>query len=176
MGYGYTTTPMCRTRLESKGVTVVIASVNGGSSRAHSDLPGPAVPIDKFFTATMDVSEYSAVIFAGHNADEYIFFGKGSVPASKVIQRMRQAGKPVAAIGLGQLVLAGHGVLKGKHAADCEPLRRKYPYLTNDKSGITWEGPGVTTDRSDSAKVVITASGGRESVQFADAVLEAIKK
>jgi putative intracellular protease/amidase len=118
----------------------------------------------------MDLSEYAAVAFAGANADEYIFFGKGSLAAGKVIQRMQQAGKPVAAICLGQAALAGHGTLKGKRVAECELLKRKHPFLTGKDSGITWDGPGVTVDGK-----LITATGGRESVQFADAIIEAIR-
>ena len=163
-----------RERLESSGVVVVTASTDGGTSKTHPDLPGPAVPIDKFFTATMDLSEYAAVVFAGAGPDEYMY-GRGALAAGKVILRMQNAGKPVAAICLGQGVLAAHAVLKGKRAADCAPLRQKYPVVTNAASGIKWEMPGVTTDKSDSNKVVVTASGGREAVQFADAILKAIE-
>jgi serine/threonine-protein kinase len=164
-----------RSRLEAKGAHVVTASTDGGSSKPHPDFPGDArpVPIDVRFTATMDLSEYAAVVFAGANSEEY--FVKGGAAAKKVIERMQQAGKPVAAIGLGQAVLAGHMVLKGKHAAECEPLRRKHPFITNKDHG-TWDGPGVTVDRSESTKVVITASGGRESREFADAILKVIEK
>ncbi len=159
-----------RKRLEDQGATVVTASTDSGSSTPHPDLPGPKVPVDKFFTATMDLSEYSAVVFTGANSDEYMFLGKGSVAAAKVIQRMQNAGKPVAAICVGQGVLLAHGVLKGKRAADCFPLRQKHPFLTNDKSGITWDAPGVTVDGQ-----IVTASGGRESVPFADALLKVIE-
>ena len=88
---------------------------------------------------------------------------------------MQTAGKPVAAICVGQGVLAGHGVLRGKRAADCNPLRRKHPFITDERSGIKWDPPGVTTDRSESSKLVVTASGGREAVQFADAIADAIR-
>lgn len=158
-----------RRRLEEKGATVETASTDGGSSKPHPDLPGGSVPVDKYFTATMDLSEYSAVVFTGANSEEYMFLGKGSVAAAKVIQRMQAAGKPVAAICVGQGVLLAHGVLKGKRAADCFPLRQKHPFLTNEKSGITWDAPGVTVDGQ-----IVTASGGRESAQFADALLKVI--
>ncbi len=164
-----------RARLESQGATVVTASTDGGASKPHSDLPGEAVPIDLRLTATMDLSEYAAVVFAGAGPDEYMFNGRGSLAAGKVILRMQTAGKPVAAICLGQGVLAAHGALKGKRAADCDPLRRKYPFITNEASGIKWDPPGVTVDRSEGGKVVVTASGGRESVPFADALIEALK-
>jgi serine/threonine-protein kinase len=164
-----------RKRLESLAVTVVTASTDGGTSKPHPDLPGEPVPIDVKFTATMDLSEYAAVVFAGFFADEYIFFGKGSAAAARAIKQMQAAGKPVAAICLGQAVLAAHGALKGKRAAHCQPMIQRHPYLTNDKSGIIWDAPGVTTDRSESNKLVVTASGGRESVQFADAVFAAIR-
>ena len=44
--------------------------------------------------------------------------------------------------------------MKGKRAADCDPLRRKHPFLVNEKSGITWDGPGVTV-------IVMNANNGR---------------
>ncbi|MBN9121436.1 MAG: protein kinase [Planctomycetes bacterium] len=165
-----------RERLEAKGVAVVTASTDGGSARPHHDFPGPPIPIDKFFTANMDLAEYDAVIFAGYSSDEYMQQGRGAAAAAKVIQRMQSANKPVAAICLGQGVLVYHGVLKGKKAAHCEPLMWKHPVITKKDSGILWDQPGVTVDRSESNKVVVTASGGREAVQFADALVDVLKK
>ena len=115
------------------------------------------------------------MIFTGYNSDEYMQLGKGTIAATKVIQRMQNAGKPVAAICLGQGVLVFHGVLDGKKAAHCDPVMRKHPWLVKEHPGITWDAPGVTTDKSDGNKVVVTASGGREAVPFADAVIAAIK-
>jgi serine/threonine-protein kinase len=158
-----------RARLESRGVTVVTASTDGDRTKPHPDLPGEPVPIDLKLTATMDLSDYAAVIFAGQNSDEYISKNRGSLAAARAIHRLQQAGKPVAAIGLGELVLIAHEVLRGKRAAYCEPLMRK-PGITGKTSGITWDATGVTVDGK-----IITASGGRESVQFADAILKAIE-
>ena len=111
-----------RKHLEANHVTVVTASTDGGSSKPYPD--GKPVPIDKRFTPELNFSEYSAVVFTGHQPDEYMLLGRGSEVATLAIQKMQQAGKPVAAIGLGQGVLAAHGVLKGKRAAACEPLWR----------------------------------------------------
>jgi putative intracellular protease/amidase len=160
-----------RAHLEKKGATVVTASTEGGSSRPFADPRnhGDPVPVDKLFNSELNLSEYAALVFLGHLADEYVF-GRGSATARQALQKMQQAGKPVAAIAFGQGVLLAHGVLKGKHAADCQPLRQLFPAVTEGR-GILWDGPGVTVDGK-----IITASGGREAVQFAEAILKAIEK
>ena len=159
-----------RDRLAAKGITVVTASTDGDRSRPHTDLPGEPVPIDVRLTAATDVADYAAVIFAGMNVDEYISAGRGAAAAAKVIARMEKAGKPVAAICFGEGVLAAHGALKGKRVAHCQPLTDRYPLITGDTSGILWDRPGVTVDGT-----TITATGGREAVEFADAIVAAIK-
>jgi serine/threonine-protein kinase len=162
-----------RRRLEDRGTTVVTASTDGGSSKPFPDprYRGEPVPIDKLFTTALDLSEYSALAFFGHSADEYMFSGRGRAAAARALQKMQQAGKPIAAISLGQGVLAFHGVLKGKHAAGSDPLWHEYPVITGDSSGIIWDRFGLTVDGK-----IITATGGREAEVFADAILKAIDK
>ncbi|QJW95592.1 protein kinase domain-containing protein [Frigoriglobus tundricola] len=171
-----------RERLEAKGLTVVTTSTDG--DRSVPDLNAPdhkggakgadPVPIDIKLTETTDVSECAAVVFAGNRFEEYTT-GRGARAAKALISRMQKAGRPVAAIGLGQGVLVGQGVLKGKRAADCDPLKRGFPDLVGERSGIKWQPPGVVTDRTESTKLVVTASGGREALEFADAIFAAIK-
>jgi len=166
-----------RERLEVKGLTVVTASTDGDRSAPDSKAEAKGadpVPIDIKLTETMDVSEYAAVVFAGNRFEEYTT-GRGARAVKALISRMQQTGRPVAAIGLGQGVLVGQSVLKGKRAADCDPLKRRFPELVDERSGIKWQPPGVVTDRTESTKLVVTASGGREALEFADAVFEAIK-
>ena len=166
-----------RSHLESKGMKVETAATEGDRSRVQprpfgkgGGPPPSDVPIDVRLKADMDLSEYAAVLFCGERIDEYVT-GKGAFAASKVIQRMQVAGKPVGAIGVGQGVLVAHDVLRGKRAARCDPLCDKYPLLTGDKSGVTWDARGVTV----AGGKIVTASGGRESVQFADAILKLIE-
>jgi serine/threonine-protein kinase len=163
-----------RRRWEKNDAAVVVtASTDGGSSRPLPDWrnQGEPVPIDKMLSVTLDLSEYSAVAFAGHNVDEYLFAGRGSQAAGLAVKKMLQSGKPVGAISTGQAVLAGHGILAGKRAAGCDPLWRRYPGITGGESGILWDPPGVTKDGK-----IITASGGREADEFAEAILAAIEK
>jgi serine/threonine-protein kinase len=160
---------------EGRAAEVVTASSDGGSSAPFLDFKGePAarpkpVPIDKLLTATTDLSEYSAVVFAGHDIGEYLFSGRGAVAAGRAVKTMRDADRPVAGIGLGTGVLAFHGALKGKRAAWCDPLQREFRALTKDY-GVEWGDRGLTVDGK-----VITATGGMEADAFADAILEAMK-
>ncbi len=153
----------------AKGAKVVTAAFDG--DRAWSRLPGgrfgPDVPIDVRLKADLDLSDYSAVVFCGENISEYIFQGRGSNAAARVIQRMQTAGKPVAAICMGQGVLVAHDVLRGKKAAPNKRLFDKHPFITGEKSGITWDEPGVVVDG-----MIVTASGPPDAIPFADAILK----
>ncbi len=155
-----------------KGAKVVTAAFEG--DRASSRLPGgrsgPDVPIDVWFRADMDLSDYAAVVFCGENVSEYMFMGRGSFATAKVIQRMQTAGKPVAAICVGQGVLVAHDVLRGKKAAPSEHFFKKHPFLGGEKSGITWDKqPGVVVDGK-----IVTASGPPDATAFADAILKLV--
>lgn len=158
-----------REHLTSKGATVVTAAHAGGTAKPARGTPGPDIALDVALKSDMDLSGYAAVLFCGERADEYMFNGRGSHAVGRVIQRMQDAGKPVGAIGVGQGALAAHGALRGKRAAHCRPLFEKYPFLAWNKMQITWEKPGVVVDDK-----VVTASGPREAVPFADAVLKLI--
>ena len=165
-----------RDRLVSKGATVTTAAADGDASRpsqrpGQPQPTGPAVPIHLRLKADMDLTDFSAVVFCGDRIEEYVLAGKGSLAAGKVIHRMQTAGKPVAAIGLGQGVLFWHGALKGKRAAHCGPLGSRLKWLGDtEPSSVMWEPPGVTVDGK-----LVTASGGREGTAFADALLKAIE-
>lgn len=156
-----------RDRLVSKGATVVTTSAAGGAAKPARPTPGPPVPIDVPLTPDMDLSDYSAVLFCGERVDEYMYAGRGSLAAGKVIHRALAAGKPVGGICAGQVVLAAHGALKGKRAAECWHAVKKHPFIPWDKLNVTWEKCGVVVDDK-----VVTASGAREAPQFADAVLK----
>ncbi|HEY1186500.1 MAG TPA: protein kinase [Gemmata sp.] len=158
-----------RDYLTARGATVVTSSYAGGTSKPARGTPGPDVAIDVLLKPDMELSDYAAVLFCGERADEYMFSGRGSLAAAKVIQRMRDAGKPVGAICVGEGVLAAHGTLKGKRAAHSQVLFDKHPFLAWNRMRITWDKPGVVVDDK-----IVTASGAREANQFADAVLKLI--
>ena len=170
-----------RNRLVEKDATVVTAAVSGSEARLHPDTPGEPVPINVHLSAVLagkNLDEYSAVVFTGLNIDEYIGNGRGADEAKELIKRMRAADKPVAAICVGEGVLAFHGALWKKRAAFSEHLFKRfpptrYPDLTGFRSEIRW-------DKWDRSSVVIdgkiiTASGPGEAVPFADAILKVIE-
>ncbi len=161
-----------RARFVSKGATVTTAAFEGDQSA--SLLPGmrsgPPVAINKPL-ADVDARDYSAVIFCGERAEEYMYGGRGAFAASQVIQKMQQAGKPVGAICVGQGVLVVRDQLRGKKAAPSEHFFKKHPFLGKEKSGIMWDNkPGVVVDGK-----IVTASGPPDAAEFADAILKLIE-
>jgi putative intracellular protease/amidase len=158
-----------RERLEKSGVKVVTASTDGGTSKpyANPNNRGDPVGIDVRLTADMPLSGYSAVVFCGYRSDEYMFASKGSFAAGRVIERMRQDGKPVAAICVGQGVLITHGALRGRYAALCKPLQEKHPFITDSRSFIKWEDKPVVVDGK-----IVTAAGPEHAREFADALVK----
>ncbi|VTR91879.1 serine threonine protein kinase : Serine/threonine protein kinase OS=Pirellula staleyi (strain ATCC 27377 / DSM 6068 / ICPB 4128) GN=Psta_4559 PE=3 SV=1: Pkinase: DJ-1_PfpI [Gemmata massiliana] len=159
-----------RNRFVERGATVVTAAFEGDRARPSPGTPGDDVPIDVRLEANMNLTDYSALVFCGERTEEYMGLGRASGTVGPVIQKMRVAGKPVAAICVGQGVLATHGVLKGKKVAPCDHLFKKHPFLPWDKMNVTWDKPGVTVDGK-----VVTASGPPDAVPFADAILKLIE-
>jgi eukaryotic-like serine/threonine-protein kinase len=184
-----------RAQLEKLGAVVVTAAVSGDRATLHNDSPGEPVPINVHLSTVLagrNLDEYSAVVFTGANIDEYIGNGSGSSAARDLIQKMRDAGKPVAAICVGEGVLAYHGALKGKRAAPSKHLFEKYPQgpgRNHELSGLLlgpradirwgdggkwdkwdrWDRPGTVIDGK-----IITASSEQQATQFADAILKVI--
>jgi serine/threonine protein kinase/putative intracellular protease/amidase len=164
-----------RDRLVEKGATVITTSTDGGTSTPHFGSPGQPVPIHTLMRADMKLDDYSAVVFAGANIDEYVFTGRGSFAARDVMKRMQDSNKVVAGICVGTGVLANHGMLRRKDAAHSRHLFDRFPppthpFFTGDKAEIKWGNrPEVVTDGN-----IVTASGEREAVPFADAILAAI--
>ncbi len=158
-----------RDRLEAKGAKVWAASFDGKDSLPHHEMKGPPVPVDKFFRADMDLTDYSAIVFTGADTSDYIRSGRASAATQSVISKMQSSGKVVAAICVGQSVLGSHEVLRGKRAAHCPPLFNNFGWLENPGSSIKWEKRGVVTDGK-----VVTAAGPEHASDFADAILKVI--
>lgn len=164
-----------RAQLERRGAAVVTGAVEASAAKVDT---GPDVPVQVRLTRTMNLSEYAAVVFVGSNADEYIGNGRGADEAKWLIGEMRKADKTVAAIGVGQAVLAFHGALNNKKAAMSEALFKKYNPLRNPwMSGgfpprIKWDRQNTVTDGK-----TVTGAGEREreGSEFADAILRAVE-
>ncbi len=74
------------------------------------------------------LDDYSAVVFAGANIDEYVFNGRGSVAAQGVMKRMVESNRVVAGIAVSETgVLANHGVASWQERGAQSPLVRTLP-------------------------------------------------
>lgn len=156
-----------RTRLEkSPGVRVVTASGQGGSAKA-GDENGvrDSIPVDVKLEADLDVSGYSAIVFCGLKVEEYIGFGRSSHAASRVLDKMQKAGKPVAAICVGQKALAAHDVLTNRRAA--------WNKQTEDHFR-SWKKIDFVYERVVTDGNVITAGTPKDAEPFAAALLAAM--
>ena len=89
-----------------------------------------------------------------------------SQAARQVIGKAREKQKVLAAICLGEVVLAEHGALDGKEVAHNSTVAQKYPRM---KEFTLKYSKSVVTDGK-----VVTASGPEDAVLFAEALLKAI--
>ncbi len=162
-------------RLGRKPVRVETAAASGDRAKPAAGSPpaGDGIPIDVRLTESMNLSKYSAVVFLGFNVDEYVD-GSAKRAADHAIKAMQSAGKPVASMSTGQVVLASHGILNGRKAA--LPPREFHDAKFRDALSdplIRWQKWPMIVDDSD-GKPVITAAGARQAPEFADAILKAI--
>ncbi|MBA4190867.1 MAG: hypothetical protein C0467_23005 [Planctomycetaceae bacterium] len=173
-------------RIRQLGVDVVTASGQGGHAtfvRGQGE-PLRSVPVNLTIAdAAADPSRYSAIIFCGYNVDEYAPPPKRDEkgpPKKKedyitlkatrdLIEKMREAKRPIAAICVGERVLIAHGVLRGKSAARSKAMEQNFPGMAQDP-GVTWKDEGVVVDGK-----VITARGPDDVVPFAEAVVKAAR-
>lgn len=159
-----------RKKLEKNDVTVKTTSTKGGEAKYKNN--SSSVKMDfPLSTAINNLSDYSAVIFAGADVDEYLPNGSGSIAAKTMMRKMAESKRVVAGICIGQAVLAYHGFLEGKNAAWSHHLFDRYPPLKGSK-WAKWTHEGKQAVISDSK--FITASSDSEAGSFADAILDAI--
>jgi serine/threonine-protein kinase len=156
-------------RLIQAGVKVDTASGQGGTTTLYLQKDEKRFPVDMKL-ADVNLSDYAAVVFCGADAEEYV---DPENPAALVVKQMiatlKQQEKPIAGICKGQLVLARHGVLKGKTASRSLHLFRDYAGLAAEP-GITWKTTPVEVDGN-----VITVGQPDDGDKLADAILKAIK-
>lgn len=156
-----------RARLEQNGVTVVTASSREGTARGLWAVNKAAVqvPINVVLTPQLDAPEYATVVFCGRDCSEFFPGREGGAAARHVIDRMRAAGKPVAAICTGQGVLVAHGYPRDKPLAYNPWLEEMMP-----NAGLKWERRRVVT-----ADNVILGADSDAAAEFADALLGVIR-
>jgi serine/threonine-protein kinase len=158
-----------RGRLTEAGVTVKVASGDGGVSKPLNTPDGSGVAVDLSFRdlRQTDWKQFDALAFFGYKCDEYVgLHPKGEI-AVQLIKTAFDAGKPVGGICMGVGVLAEHGALVNRKAAEPEQLRKDLPRLFVPSRRTTWKKEGVVIDGK-----VVTADGPRDAVAFADALLK----
>jgi serine/threonine-protein kinase len=171
--YGPDYFPVVRA-LKEGGVKVETASGTGTISLVN-DPSGKTMPADKKL-ADVKASDYSSVVFAGRDVNEYVIGGPLSTAGAtkRLIQEMQRQNKPVAAICVGQRVLANHDVLRGKRAAKSGFLLEHYPGVSG--AGAAWVDEGVVVAQaSKDGSPIITAAGPDDAPEFARTLLKAVK-
>jgi protease I len=105
---GHTVHAVCPGKRSGEQVRTCIHDFEG--DQTYSEKPGHNFTLNATF-ATVDPSEYDAVLLPGGRAPEYLRLDE------KVLQAVRhfaQAGKPIAAICHGAQILVAADVLRGK--------------------------------------------------------------
>jgi putative intracellular protease/amidase len=141
-----------RAVLEQSGVRVVVASV-GPCTVEGPGGPGMVDPDVRIDRMTPDTTDYDAVYFPGGLIAPYKDEGPARQLVWTLIDRMAAAGKPVAALGHGQGVLAVRGVLADRTVAASDQLRGWMPgYAGRLAPGrVAVDGPYVTGSESSDA-------------------------
>jgi len=129
---GYEVDAVCPDKKAGEKVITAVHDFTG--EQTYSEKPGHYFTLTKDFDA-VKAEDYAGLVIPGGRAPEYIRLN------SKVIELVKafdEAGKPIAAICHGPLVLAGAGVLKGKKVTS-------YPAVAPDmvNAGAEWVDVGL---------------------------------
>ena len=129
---GYEVDAVCPDKKAGEKVITAVHDFTG--EQTYSEKPGHYFTLNKDFES-VKVEDYAGLVIPGGRAPEYIRLN------SKVIELVKafdEAGKPIAAICHGPLVLAGAGVLKGKRVTS-------YPAVAPDmvNAGAEWVDVGL---------------------------------
>ncbi|WP_169983295.1 MULTISPECIES: DJ-1/PfpI family protein [unclassified Microbispora] len=105
----------------------------------YTEKPGHTWAADVAF-ADVDPDEYAALVIPGGRAPEYI---RGDRDVQEIVRHFAGAGKPIAALCHGPLVLAAAGVLKGRESS-------AYPACATDveSGGGTWVDSEAHVDQN----------------------------
>jgi eukaryotic-like serine/threonine-protein kinase len=161
-------------RLEAGGAKVTTASSRTGRLSLLRDPrhPNPP-PIDADVALGDDVkaSDYDAIVFGGYQITPFISQTREGETVGRLLREFADQRKPVAAICVGQAVLAQHHVLDGLPASGGKTLDENFPYHV--PGGPEWTGSGVEVVE---AGRIITARDDTHSTEFADAILNALRQ
>jgi protease I len=105
----------------------------------YTEKPGHTWAADVAFSE-VNPDEYAALVIPGGRAPEYI---RGDRDVQEIVRHFAGAGKPIAALCHGPLVLAAAGVLKGRESS-------AYPACATDveNGGGTWVDSEAHVDRN----------------------------
>ncbi|WP_405085909.1 DJ-1/PfpI family protein [Microbispora sp. NBC_01389] len=105
----------------------------------YTEKPGHTWAADVAF-ADVDPGEYAALVIPGGRAPEYL---RGDRHVQEIVRHFAGAGKPIAALCHGPLVLAAAGVLKGR---ECSAYPACAPDVEN--GGGTWVDSEAHVDQN----------------------------
>lgn len=144
--------------LEKAGIGVSVASVS--LKTATGMLGGTCKP--DLLLSSVKAEDYNAVVFiGGEGAQQY-----WKDPAAHGLARdFLKAGKVVAAICIGPMILANAGILKGKKATVWE----------SESTCLKRSGATYTAQRVEKDGKIITAAGPFAAAEFGQAILAAIR-
>jgi putative intracellular protease/amidase len=156
--------------LKQEGFEVVTASSEIGDCWVTGQPPGGARIQAEMRVADVNPADFAGVLFTGSDTAEFTDdpSSKSFNAVATILKEMESSGRVVGAICLGQQVLLKFGVLRGRTAAGCGRIG-KPAYLAALSDPLA---PGrVHTDRR-----VVTAAGSYDSKEFAEEVLNELRK
>ncbi|WP_182899202.1 DJ-1/PfpI family protein [Microbispora sp. H10830] len=105
----------------------------------YTEKPGHSWAADVAFSE-VNPDEYAALVIPGGRAPEYI---RGDRDVQEIVRHFADAGKPIAALCHGPLILAAAGVLKGRESS-------AYPACATDveSGGGTWVDSEAHVDQN----------------------------
>ncbi len=134
---GYTVEAVCPDKKAGEFVRTSIHDFEG--DQTYSEKRGHNFTLNKDF-ASVDTSEYAGLVVPGGRAPEYIRLNPRVL---EIVREFNAAGKPIAAICHGPLVLVTAGVLQGKSCSAypaCGPdvtcAGGKYADIALDKAHV----------------------------------------
>ena len=107
------------------GVDVNVASTSLNPPTQKDGSPTKIFP-DLLLDENVRGEDYGAVIFAGYTTDEYHPGGSAGQQTSRLIREMREKGRIIASICVGQRVLDAHQLLDGRDVAHCHFLEKDF--------------------------------------------------
>ena len=150
-----------RQEIERHGVAVVAAAQQHFVKGIGSE-PKPDVHAEMLIK-NIDPDDYDGVVIAGGVMDEFTDGGATARQVNQLLHQMLEDDKIVAAICVGQTVLADGGFLQGRRAARNEMVALEYP------AAARWVNQSIVHSGQ-----IITADEPEQAVSFADAIVEAL--